>query len=357
MTPEMIATLRLRRIRAAFAQEPFAMLPDALDGIVAGLRAHDFGDMTASEFLAEPSAERLDEFYAARAAARPSAGAVAVVPVLGPIVKRDSLFSMMEGGTSTTRLGAQLRQLAADDSVATVLLNVDSPGGTVSGLPELAAEIRRTAQSKHVIAIANDLAASAAYWIASQADELVATPEALVGSVGVFTRHVDCSGFNEQNGMKPTYIHAGRFKVEGNPDEPLSDDAREHIQSIVDGVYSMFVSDVAKGRSAATGTSITPAQVRADYGEGRVLMAKDAKAAGMIDRIATYAETVARLSGVKPAGAKAEGEPLVPTLEHMDGEPAAGVSMAPIEYAEDSVPLPTAEDRLRLDSDAWLFNS
>lgn len=361
MKPEMQATLRLRRIRAAFAQEPMAILSDAFDGIVAGLLAHDFGDMTAGEFLAEPSAEALDEFYAARGAAGARSGAVAVLPVLGPIVKRDSMFSMMEGGTSTTRLVAQLRALAADDSVSTILLNVDSPGGTVSGLPELAAEIRRTAQVKHVVAVANDLAASAAYWVASQADEIVATPEALVGSVGVFTRHVDCSGFNEQNGMKPTYIHAGRYKVEGNPDEPLTDEARDHIQSIVDGVYGQFVADVAKGRSAATGTTITPAQVRSDYGEGRVLMARDAKAAGMVDRIATYSETVARLAGVKPAGAaRAEGG-LAESLAAEDAARAIAETeraefVADLEAAAEAVARDTAS-RLELDIDAWRFQS
>lgn len=357
MNPDIASALRLRRIRSAFSREPLSILPDALDGIVAGIRAHDFGDMTAAEFLAEPSAERLDEFYAARSAGRPSAGAVAVLPVLGPIVKRDSLMSMLEGGTSTTRLVAQLRSLAADDSVATVLLNVDSPGGTVSGLPELAAEIRRTAQSKHVVAIANDLAASAAYWIASQADEVVATPEALVGSVGVFTQHVDCSGFNEQQGIKPTYVYAGRYKVEGNPDEPLSDEAREHIQSIVDGIYGMFLADVAKGRSASLGTTITPAMVRDQYGEGRVLMAKDAKTAGMIDRIATYSETVARLSGVKaPAGARAEDGLVGPVASFIVGE-AGPEEFVP---SEDATVTPAAEappDRLLLDSDAWLFQS
>lgn len=311
-------TLRLGRLRAAFAHEPLAILPDAVAAIAASVRTMDLTGIASGDLLAEPPAERLDAYYAARGGTRN--GTVAVVPVVGPIVKRDSLFSLLEGGTSTTRLTAQLRALAADESVATILLNVDSPGGTVSGLPELAAEIRRTAQTKRVVAIANDLAASAAYWIAAQADELVATPEALVGSVGVFTQHVDCSALNEQQGVKVTYIHAGRYKVEGNPDEPLTDEARAYIQSIVDDMYGMFVSDVSKGRSAALGTSVTPAMVRAEYGEGRVLTAKDAKAAGMIDRVETYSQAVARLSGVKPAGARAEGGPIAQGTAYIVGE-------------------------------------
>lgn len=355
MKPETIAAVHQRLIRNAFAREPLAITTDALDGIVSDLRAFDYASMSARDLLAEPPAERVEEFYAARPGAR--SGTVAVLPVLGPISKRDSYLSMMQGGTSTTRLIAQLRSLAADESVATILLNVDSPGGTVSGLPELADEVRRAAQTKRVVAIANDLAASAAYWIASQADEIVATPEAWVGSVGVFTQHTDCSGYNEQNGLKVTYIHAGRYKVEGNPDEPLSDEARDYIQGLIDETYAMFVNAVAEGRSLATGTKVTPALVRSDYGEGRVMHPKAAKAAGMIDRIASYSETVARLSGVKaPSGTRAEA-----VLDAMGVTPddIAALETPDLLAAEAAA----SEDReamrlrLELDRDAWLFNS
>lgn len=307
--------LRLQRVRAAFAHEPLAILASSVEDIIGRLREYDFTDTSASDFLGEPSAEMVNAYYDARAAAGGQRqGTVAVVPVMGPITKRDSAMSMMLGGTSTTRLQMQLRQLAADDSVAAILLNVDSPGGTVSGMPELAAEIRRTRESKPVHAIVNDLGASAAYWAASQADTITATPESLTGSVGVFVEHTDCSQAMEQAGVATTYIYAGKYKVEGNPNEPLSDEARGHIQDIVDSAYAMFVADVAQGRG------ITAARVKSDYGEGRVLTAKDAKKAGMIDRIGTFNETVGRLSGLKPAGARAEGGNVEPGATYVVGE-------------------------------------
>lgn len=342
MNADIVATLRLRRIRAAFAMEPLAIVPDAVDGIIARIREQDLDGIESHDLMAEPPTDRLEAYYANAGRGGTRSGTVAVLPVLGPIVKRDSMFSMLEGSTSTTRMVQQLRALAADESVATILLNVDSPGGTVSGLPELAAEVRRTRETKHVVAIANDMAASAAYWIASQADEVIATPEALVGSVGVFTRHVDCSALNQQQGMKPTYIHAGRYKVEGNPDEPLSDEAREHIQSIVDDAYAMFVGDVAKGRSR-DGAPVSVATVKADYGEGRVFTAKDAKAAGMVDRIGTFNETIARLSGVKPAGMRAEADGPVTVIEA--DEPYSLEAEARLRA------------RLELDQDAWRFGA
>ena len=223
----------------------------------------------------------------------PKSGRVARIPIVGPISRRASFWSMFFGGSSVDGLTKALREVAIDDTVGTVLLDIDSPGGTVSGMPELAAEVRRLRESKHVVAIANSLTASAAYWIASQADEVVATPESLTGSIGVFTVHEDWSKMLARVGIDVTYVHAGRYKVEGNPDQPLTDDARDHKQSIVDDAYRLFVNDVARGRG------VSAAQVRSDYGEGRVLTATDALQAGMVDRIAGFDATVRRLAGVK----------------------------------------------------------
>jgi capsid assembly protease len=260
--------------------ERWAIWQDALDAMLATGNA-----------LALPAVPQTEMEIVALAKPGPKVGKVALVPIVGGIAHRGSFWSSFFGGATVERLTKTLRDYAADPSVGTVLLDVDSPGGTVSGLPELAAEIRRTAETKHVVALANDLAASAAYWIASQADEIIATPEALVGSIGVFTYHVDYSQMMAEAGIKITYIHAGKYKVEGNPNEPLSDEARDHIQSQVESDYNLFVADVAKGRKVSTAT------VRSDFGQGRVLTAADAKAAGMIDRVATADETIRRLTG------------------------------------------------------------
>jgi ClpP class serine protease len=107
----------------------------------------------------------------------------------------------------------------------------------------------------------------------------------------VFTYHVDYSQAMEEMGIKVTYIAAGKYKVEANPDEPLSDEARDHIQGLVDADYDLFIADVGRGRQVSAAT------VRSDFGQGRVLTASDAKAAGMIDRVATADETIRRLTG------------------------------------------------------------
>lgn len=251
----------------------------------------------------------------------PKSGRVAQISIVGSITRRGSMWEDFFGGASVEGTIAALRNVAADDSVSTVLLNIDSPGGTVDGLPELAAEVRKLRDSKHVVAMANSLAASAAYWLASQADEIVASPEALIGSIGVFTAHQDWSAMLEHMGIKTTYIHAGKYKVEANPDEPLSTEARDHLQSIVDEAYGLFVADVAKGRG------VTAAQVRSDYGQGRVLTAKDAKAVGMIDRIAGYHETIGRLTGLK-AETPTPALPRDDETVTVEGETTVGNSLA-----------------------------
>jgi signal peptide peptidase SppA len=187
-----------------------------------------------------------------------------------------------------------MRQLAMDETVGTILIDVDSPGGTVAGIPEAAQEVFNARATKRIVAIANSKMASAAYWIASQAHELVAIPsafEGVIGSIGVFTAHRNLAAALEKEGVSITMISAGPHKLDGNPLGPLSDERRAELQAMVDATYARFVKDVARGRG------VKAADVKAGFGQGRGLSAVDALAAGMIDRIATMEETIARLSG------------------------------------------------------------
>jgi signal peptide peptidase SppA len=353
MTPDILAL---------FAVEQWAMLPEALDACMAryalsGSSLDPLADAKVEEegvlrghpvtyHCASDDGETAAEYDRALMAAAPKAAAeagrtVAVVPVIGPITKRDSFMSMFFGGTSVNRLVAQLRTLRNDESVSAVVLNVDSPGGSTSGMPELAAEIRALRESKKVVAICNDLAASGGYWIASQADEVVATPEARVGSVGVYMLHVDQSKALEAAGITPTFISAGKFKTEGNPYEPLSDEAKAHAQTIVDAHYQAFVGDVATGRNVPAAT------VRSDYGQGRVLVAKDAKAAGMIDRIDSYTGVIAALAGARrPVGPRADAT-LTLTVDTTEALAKIAEAQAAADHLVETVASVTDEDETR----------
>lgn len=248
-------------------------------------------------------------------------GGVAVLPLRGLITPRPSFLGLLFGGGGGLQSFRQsFHEALASDDIASILIDVDSPGGVTDLVPETAAEIRAARGTKPIVAIANTMAASAAYWIASQADELVVTPSGEVGSVGVFMAHEDWSKFDEELGVSTTLISAGKYKTEGNPYEPLTDEARDAFQATVDDLYAMFISDVAKGRSA------TPAAVKAGYGEGRMALARRAVEAKMADRIDTFEGTVARLVRRPPRSRKAAAEDFTgnpsPTPPVAEADPA-----------------------------------
>jgi capsid assembly protease len=236
------------------------------------------------------------------APARKSVGDIAVINIDGFISQKPNIFTLLFGGTSTEALAATVRAAMAEPSVGAVVLSVDSPGGVVFGTPEAAAALRGARGGKPFIAVANPIAASAAYYLASQADEVVATPSSITGSIGVIVTHVDESKALEKEGLVVTEITHGRRKAEGSSVKPLSDEARESIQKRVDFYGEMFEADVAKGRR------VSPATVRAKYGEGAVFTAKDAMAAGLVDRIATLDEVLGELATGRRSGARLESD-------------------------------------------------
>lgn len=219
-------------------------------------------------------------------------GAIGVVPVYGVIRQRgpEDFMDLLFGGSgaSTDAIAQTLRQMAADPDISTIIMDIDSPGGTVYGVQELGDEIARLTEDTRIVAVANAQAFSAAYWIASQASELVVTPSGEVGSIGVWTMHIDWSDWNQQKGLDITYISAGKYKVAGNEDEPLSDDAQQLIQDDINRYYSDFVGAVARGRK------VRPADVRKGFGEGWTVGAKAAVQEGMADLVATFADTLRR---------------------------------------------------------------
>ena len=245
------------------------------------------------EFTAEEIAARIGD---GRAAPIQPGGAAAVIPIRGLIAHRMSGMEQSSGGASAEQISRQIAAVAADPTIGTIIYDIDSPGGTVPGIQELAAQMFALRGKKTQVAQVNSMAASAAYWLASQADEIVSLPSGQAGYIGVFTVHQDLSQALANEGIDVTMISAGKYKLEGNPFEPLSDEARAMLQTRVNSAYDQFVSDVARGR----GVSVS--SVRKGYGEGRALPATEALAAKMIDRIATMEDTIGRIMGRTPAG-------------------------------------------------------
>ena len=279
---------RYSQVVRAVVETPWAILPSKLAIIVELVARRAEGERL--------SEEEIRERIGAGPATKQSytTGAVAVLPLYGVIIPRATMFSDMSGGTSVQRFSEAFRAALADQQVGSILIDVNSPGGQVDLIPELASEIRGARGDKPIVAIANTDAASAAYWLAAQADELVVTPSGEVGSIGVFAAHNDVTAAQEKAGIKTTLVSAGKHKTELSPFQPLSDEAREALQAKIDEYYGMFVSDVAAGRG------VTEDVVRDGFGQGRMVTAETALRLGMVDRVETFEQTVARLTAPPP---------------------------------------------------------
>jgi len=301
-----MSDLKYTRIIQAAVETPWAILPQKFLVIRDLLALRATGERLTDEEIAErvadgrrrasqaATAEWGLEVYQAGAssAARASNGVktsgngVAVLPLVGTIIPRADFFTEASGGMSVQRFTQRFRQALADPEVGSIVFDVDSPGGQVSGVEELSREIFEARGQKPIAAVANSLAASAAYWIATAADELVVTPSGEVGSIGVLAMHEDMSGFLEKLGVNISLVAAGKYKTEGNPFEPLNDEARAALQSRIDEYYAMFTSAVARNRG------VSSHDVRNGFGQGRVVGAEQAVSLGMADRVATLDETV-----------------------------------------------------------------
>lgn len=280
--------MQLEHLLAWIANEPWAIDPTKASEILAFLTDRAAFDKDEGE-----SAKRMRQ--SDERTVRQQGGSVAVIALHGIMAQRRLPGASTGGGASTEAVGRAIDKAATDSSVKAIILDIDSPGGSVAGTRELAAKVHGARGLKPVIAQVDSIAASAAYWVAAQATEVVSTPGGSVGSIGVIAVHEDISALLEKRGVRQTIISAGKYKAEGNPLGPLSEEAIAHFQGRVDEAYLDFLGGVSIGR----GVSIKA--VESGYGQGRMLGAAKALGAGMIDRIATLDETLARFVAPQPS--------------------------------------------------------
>jgi signal peptide peptidase SppA len=274
--------MKYAHILAAITEERWAMRETKLQEILAFLEAQAGG----SKFSAEDIAARITKTREQEVTR--ADGAVAIIPIRGVIANRMNMMDDISGGTSSEGLARTFRAALGDSAIKAIMFDVDSPGGAVSGTDELSSMIFNARGGKPIVAHVNATAASAAYWIASAADEVVVTPTGSVGSIGVFGVHNDMSAALEKVGIKKTIIKAGKYKAAENPYQPLAEDIAARIQARVDAAYDMFIKAVARNRNVAQSA------VREGFGEGGMVDAGPAVAEGMADGIATLDETLQR---------------------------------------------------------------
>lgn len=216
---------------------------------------------------------------------RRTADGVAIVTIDGSLTNRGSWIGASSGVVGYEGLVQQLRSATADPEVRSILLDINSPGGTVAGAFEAAAAIREIDRQKPVYSIANSLMASAAYLLASSTRRIFAPSTAMVGSIGVIVSLFDRSEQLAKEGIRPVFVRSVSDKATPNGVEPITSEQTERLQQQVDQLHRMFASTVATARPQLSVEAI--AQLK-----GRVLLADDALKAGLIDQIADFEATV-----------------------------------------------------------------
>jgi signal peptide peptidase SppA len=257
-------------------------------------------------------------------------GTTAIIPIDGILGKKMNLFADISGGTSTQLVERDFQAALGNPAVKSILLAIDSPGGTVDGTENLANVVYAArGNGKRIVALGDGLMASAAYWIGSAADEVYASDKsAKIGSIGAVATHEDYSKAEHAAGVKVTEITAGKYKCVASEHAPLSQDGRAAIQAMVDHVYANFVDSVARNRG------VSSQKVADDMADGKVFLGTQAVKAGLVDGIATQHALVGMLndravkSGRLVAGAKNDStnplhEAIFVKIEHLRADSPA----------------------------------
>jgi signal peptide peptidase SppA len=272
----------------AFYNQPWAIWPEKFDTLDSVLQLRIRGERSPDEdrFKAE-----FDAAVERRQTRSAGGGSVAVIPIVGTIMHRAGMFEA-SGGVSTQTIKSQIVSALDNSAVGSLVFDMDTPGGAVAGTPELAEFIRVNRGPKPMIGVANSFVASGGVWLGSQFDELVITPSGMFGSIGVIFKHVDVSALNERMGVKVTTItnDSSPEKDGMNPNEPISEATMDELKGLANHFGDMFESAVAKGRG------VSVAKVRKDFGGGRMFAAEEAVSRGLVDRIGTLDQTIARMA-------------------------------------------------------------
>lgn len=270
-----------RVIRAALA-EPWAITAEGLELVLSvAARENDISPEALEAYRAEhvPTAERLTK-----------RGSVAILDVRGPLISRANLFTAVSGATSYDILRRDLQAALDDPTIRAVVMPYDTPGGSVTGVDELAKAIRDGKSKKQIIAYVGGTAASAGYWLASQSTEIVIAETAILGSIGVRATLRDTSKKDAEAGV----LEFISSRAPGKRTDLSSDEGKARIQRTIDALEDVFIATVAQGRG------VKPDDVAAKFGGGDVLIGSAAVAAGMADRVGTFEAVVAELAGRGP---------------------------------------------------------
>jgi capsid assembly protease len=260
---------------------PWAMGRAALQSLVAACAQMDFEAVAARMGTPLDQSSGVTNYHG-----------TGLVNIRGPLFRYRSIWTWLLGGTSVEQTALALHAALDDPSVQRIVLAINSPGGQVDGINELANMIRAANQTKPVTAYVDGLAASGAYWLASAAGRIVADETAQLGSIGVLATVVDDRAALEKHGVKRYEIISSQSPLKRV--DPATDAGRGQLQQMVDALAQVFIKQVAKFRGTSEG------KVGSDFGQGAVLPARSAISVGMADSLGSLEGLLAAVSGAPP---------------------------------------------------------
>lgn len=218
-------------------------------------------------------------------------GEIGIVSIKGPMSNRESWFAAAFGAATYPAIRDALVAAAGDTSIKHILLDIDSGGGSVNGVTDVATLISTiNDRVKPVTAFTDGMMASAAYWLGSSAEKVYASKVATVGSIGVITTHMEQSKALKEAGLGVTVMRAGKYKALANSVEPLTETAKAQIQEQLEAAYGVFVQTVADNRNVSY--DVADKQM----GQGKEFFGATALSAGLIDGVETFDSVVSRIS-------------------------------------------------------------
>lgn len=308
----------LRRIRSVLSeQHHWAIHPPALAELLSLLER-----MPADEMDLESIGGRLG--MQASDSRMEVTNGVAYIPVVGVLQPKANYMTRWFGGTATSQVEVDFRRAVSDSQIRAIVLLVDSPGGSAMGNEELAQTIFAARGSKPITAFVRGICASAAYYVASAADRIVASPSSSVGSIGTILFHADQSKMLEEWGITVTPIHHGRHKADGNPYQPLGEQGKQTLQAYVNAYGDQFVEAVARHRA------ITPSEVMDRFGQGKVFLASEALSLGLIDAVGAIESLHVAAATEEEPPADHQATPSPSSLLSRSTAPASAASDPPV---------------------------
>jgi len=260
--------MKCLNILAALYTEPWLIIPSVHRKLCEIVDAHITGAAHAPGGIAAAFADVEATTYKAE-----KIGPVAIIPIKGMLGKGVGDLAKSSGATDIEDISAALDSVMADQEIKGIMLDVDSPGGATTGIPELAQKIAQASTQKPVVAFTDGVMASAAYWLSSGADSIFASQSASIGSIGVYMALVDKTRAMEMQGLRAELFKRGKYKGIGIDGIPLSDDDRGMIQERVNELYGWFTAHVRMFREDILDSTM----------EGQVFFAEQAKANDLID--------------------------------------------------------------------------